>query len=112
MSALSWTWAFDADLGYLNTIYKRLRVTHLMFWPKHPAHAFAEGNKVPSEDPYPIGSPMVCPKAEHPDMQFVQMLRGFYCQGQTWMFEVGSVTAEGYMGERTVSMYAPLHAKC
>jgi hypothetical protein len=56
-AALSWTWTFDADLGYLNITYKRLRVTHLMFWPKHPAHIFVEGYKVPSEDPYPIGSP-------------------------------------------------------
>ncbi|KAF2025131.1 hypothetical protein EK21DRAFT_104208 [Setomelanomma holmii] len=80
----SWQWAFDADLGYLNTLCRKVRVTHLMFWPMNPAHAFTEANNVSSQELYPIGSPMACLKAEYPDMQFVQMSSGFYCQEQSW----------------------------
>jgi len=84
LASPAWTWAFDADQGFLGGTLQTYRVTHLMFWPSYPAHVVLEGGEVPEKEPFPPGTPMEAVKAECPAIRFCKLSRQFYCSEQVW----------------------------
>ena len=77
----SWMWTWDVDLGFLVPFYKILRATHLMFYPRYPAHAVGvDGATPPTQGPFPRGSPAAELARMFPGMAFVGRTRWSYCQ--------------------------------
>ncbi|KAG9190561.1 hypothetical protein G6011_08649 [Alternaria panax] len=74
----AWNWSFDVDLGFLVPFYKRLRATHLMFYPHYPSHAVGKDGAVPAREPFPVGLPQAQMSNLFEGMQFVAMTKGFY----------------------------------
>jgi hypothetical protein len=104
-SSLPWSATFACRSGFLAAFHEKLRVTHLMFWPKYPACAFTREGQLPEEEAvgqgvveFPEGSPMWYIKKGCPGVKFVRVSKQFYREEVRWgMKRMWRVVAVGRM---------------